>query len=156
MFPNDAFDITAAHRHFATDSFNVVWSFLDRPDRSPADDRMMLAAAHASLYHWMKIPGVSSQQLSVGYWQISRVYAVLGLAGEAKWAADLAHHYAENLSPFYKGCACEAKARADLVAGKTDDALKNLAIAQVYLQEIRDKDEVEILEADLKSLGLQQ
>lgn len=154
MTTSNILDIPAAHRHFAADIFNVVWSYLDKPDRSADEDRMMLAAAYASLYHWMRTPGVTSQQLSVAYWQISRVQATLKAADEACRTAELAQHYAETLPPFYKGCALEAQARAALTAGRTDDALKCLNMARDHLGAIDDKDEADILKADLDSLGL--
>ncbi len=154
MTTGNILDIPAAHRHFAADIFNVVWSYLDKPDRSAEEDRIMLAAAYASLYHWMNTPGVTAQQLSVGYWQLSRVQSTLKAADEAGRAAELARHYAETLPPFYKGCALEAQARAALTAGRTGDALKCLDMARTHLGEIDDEDEAEILRTDLDSLGL--
>ena len=40
------------HRKQAVDLFNFTWTLIDKPDRTPDDDDLMIHAAHASRYHW--------------------------------------------------------------------------------------------------------
>ncbi len=45
----------AAHRQLGIDLFNHVWTLLEEPARTTAQDDEMLHAAHASRYHWGKV-----------------------------------------------------------------------------------------------------
>lgn len=64
------------HRKFAVDLFNLVWSLLDKKDRSKDDGYKMVHAAHASRFHWGEIG--TPLHFERGEWQVSRVYSVLG------------------------------------------------------------------------------
>jgi hypothetical protein len=64
------------HRKFAVDLFNYVWTLLEKPDRTRAEDDTMLNAAHASRLHWEMVG--KPVNLARGDWQISHVYCVLG------------------------------------------------------------------------------
>lgn len=44
---NHDIDTAAAHRHFSTDCFNRVWGMLDKPDRTPEDDQLMVSITPA-------------------------------------------------------------------------------------------------------------
>jgi hypothetical protein len=48
--PSAGPDLTL-HRRLAAQWFNETWALLDKPDRTPADDAMMLHKAHASRMH---------------------------------------------------------------------------------------------------------
>lgn len=63
------------HRKFAVNSFNLVWSLLDKKDRTKEEDDKMVHAAHASRFHWGEIG--TAVGFERGEWQISRVYSVL-------------------------------------------------------------------------------
>ena len=69
------------HRKFATDCFNSTWNLLDKNKRTLEDDARMIHMAHASRYHWGEIG--TPLNFTRGDWQISRVYAVLGLGENA-------------------------------------------------------------------------
>lgn len=43
------------HRKFAVDLFNLVWSLLDKKDRTKEEDNKMVHAAHVSRFHWGEI-----------------------------------------------------------------------------------------------------
>ncbi len=45
----------ATRRTLAVELFNHVWTLLEKPDRTSAQDDEMLHAAHASRYHWGEI-----------------------------------------------------------------------------------------------------
>ena len=80
-------DEAAAHRYFAAHCFNQAWDLIEKEDRSPEDDRLMVATSHASIYHWLERADCDSEKLSVGYWQLSRVLSLTGSADEALKAA---------------------------------------------------------------------
>lgn len=125
------FDIAEAHRYFAADCFNRVWELLDNPGRGEDDHVRMVALAHASLWHWTARSDCTSQNLSIAYWLLSRVYATVGNAAEARRHGLLCLRHSGEESPFYLAYAHEALARAELLAG--DDA-----VAQHHLQTARD------------------
>jgi hypothetical protein len=63
-------------RQRAADLFNLVWRYLEKPDRTPEDDEAMVHAAHASRFYWGETGTAVNR--ARGDWQISRVYAILG------------------------------------------------------------------------------
>lgn len=72
------FDLNAAHRYFAAACFNRAWDFIDKPQRSPAEDDEMLHLNLTSLWHWSQRSDATPTNLSVGYCQVGRVYALQG------------------------------------------------------------------------------
>jgi hypothetical protein len=147
------FDVAAAHRHFAAECFNRAWSLIDRPSRTPAEDEGMVSAALASLWHWTERSDCTDQNLSVGHWQASRVYALVGQGESARRHAERALHFAAGCSPFYVGYAHEALTRAAVVLGDRAAAGEHLAQAQACAAAVTDAEERKMLESDLKSLG---
>ena len=78
------FDLTAAHRYFAAECFNRAWDLIDKPVRTPEEDQDMIHLNQASLYHWSQREDCTNRNLSVGNWQASRIYALLGQADNAR------------------------------------------------------------------------
>ena len=89
----------------------------------------MLLLSLASLWHWIQRPDCTPGNLSVGYWQVSRVYALLGQVEAARQYAQLClkSSQGEGALPFHLGYAYEALARAEMVG-------PNLAKMEEYLQ----------------------
>ncbi|MBN8629142.1 MAG: hypothetical protein J0M17_27025, partial [Planctomycetes bacterium] len=125
---------------------------LDRSHRSADDDLRMLAAAQASLWHWLNRADCTPRNLSVGYWLLARVYAVLGNADEARRYGLLSLEAARNEPPFYSGYAHEALARAAHVAGVEYLAADHVKEARRYAAEVAEADERAMLEKDLDEL----
>lgn len=146
-----AFDTIAAHRHFSAACFNGVWDLLEQPNRSPGDDVRLLAAAHASLWHWLQRPDCTPRNLSVGYWLLSRVYAVRESATEARRYGLLSLDAAAQEPPFYQGYAHEALARAARLAGDSRLAESHLAEARRFAAQVAEAEERAMLENDLAS-----
>ena len=144
-----SFDLAAAHRHFAAACFNGAWDLLERPNRTPDDDVRLLAAAHASLWHWLQRPDCSPRNLSVGYWLLSRVYAVLGNAAESRRYGLLSLRTAQGEPPFYQGYAHEALARAAHAAGDSQLVELHLIEARRFAEQVAEADERAMLENDL-------
>lgn len=128
------------HRKMAKQCFNETWDFLEKKNRSPADDMQMVHLTHASRYHWKFVgnPG----NLAVGDWQISRVYAALK-QGElsllfAKSSLELCvkNKLSELLPSAYEGMA-----RAYAVGRQPELAKDYIARARKELESIRDKED---------------
>jgi hypothetical protein len=146
------FDVPLAHRYFASDCFNLAWTFIDRADRRPEDDEAMLLAATASLWHWSQRADCTNENLSIGHWQASRASALAGHGENALRHALRSLDFAAGLSPFYQGYAYEALARA---AGRVGDASQYeqaLLAARSLLPEITDEGDRIALENDLATL----
>ena len=146
------FDIEAAHRYFAAHCFNQAWDLIDKQDRTPEEDRLMVALNQASIYHWSQRPDFTDQQRSVGYWQAARIQASLGNAGEAGRYAEICLAYSQALAPFYLGYAYEALARAAKLAGNTAKFQEYLAVAEGKAKQVSAQEERELLENDLAGL----
>jgi hypothetical protein len=120
--------------------------------RSTDEDLMMLHAAMASLWHWTQRDDVKAENLSIGYWQVSRVFNLLKQPDNARTYGLQALKYAEGLEPFFKGYAYETLARAEMLAD-------NRVIMMVYLEKARevtnlvtDEENKQLLLKDLESL----
>jgi hypothetical protein len=144
-----------ARRRLAADLFNRVWTLLETPDRTAAEDDEMLHAAHASRYHWGELE--SGARLARGEWQCSRVYAVLGRAEpalhHARRCLELCESEPGDLEEFDLPFAYEALARASAVAGDERRAREWLGQARAAAEAIADEDDRALLEADLATIG---
>jgi hypothetical protein len=147
------FDVAAAHKYFAAHCFNAAWDLIEKKDRTPEDDRMMVALNQASLYHWRERDDCNDQRLSVGYWQASRVQAVLGNAPEALRHAEVCLGHSGALPPFFLGYAHEALARAYSVANDARAARGHLDAALALAGKVAKKEDRELLLGDLHALS---
>jgi len=146
------FDLAAAHRYFAAHCFNGAWNLLDKPDRTEEDNRLMVALNMASLYHWSQRPDCSDMNRSVGYWQASRIHAVLGLAHDAQRYAETCLSFSGELEPFYLGYAHEALARAAALAGDRLRATEHVTLARACAAQVTDETERKMLLDDLAGI----
>ncbi len=152
MPPSPPIDLVTAHRWFSADFFNRTWGYLDKADRTCEDDQAMLSLAHASLAHWLQREDATPQNLSVGHWLLSRVYAVLELGEPAHRYGVLSLRNAEGEPAFYRAYAHEAIARAARVGGNEEPFREHLEKAKALLPEISDPEERALLEPDLAGL----
>jgi hypothetical protein len=153
MTKDPDFDLDAAHKYFAAHCFNRAWDLIEKADRTPADDRMMVSLNQASLFHWSQRPDIDDKRRSVGYWQASRIQALLGNAAEARRYADVCLSYSHKLEPFYLGYAFEALTRAARLAGNTAESKQFLAAAAVQAAKVSRTEDRALLEADLDGLS---
>lgn len=132
--------------------FNRTWELLDQKHRTRQQDEEMLHAAHASRYHWSRAG--RPLNLSIGEWQISRVYAVLGRIEPAIFHGRRALAIARRngLGRFYLAYAYEALARAHSLAGERRARDRCLARARRIGQTVRDADDRRMLEEDLATI----
>jgi len=143
------FDVAAAHRYFAAYCFNQAWTLIEKPDRTAEENLQMVALSQASIFHWSQREDFDDQRRSVGYWQASRIQAILGNAAEALRDAEVCLSCSAGLKPFYRGYAHEAMARACAVAGDAEAAARHLKTAHEFAASVIVKDAQAQLLADL-------
>ncbi len=116
----------------------------------------MIQLALASLWHWSQRDDCTPLNLSAGYWQASRVYALLGRAQNAGRYGQLALEASQQgePAPFYTDYAYEGLARAAAVAGDREQTEAYLALARQSAGQIADPEERNWLLADLKTIYL--
>lgn len=146
-------DLATVHRYFSATCFNAAWALVDKVDRTTADEQRLIETCYASLYHWRSREDCTDQNLSIGYWQLSRAHAVMGNGTEAKRAAEICLSHSENLEPFYLGYAYEALARAAWIAGDGNQAreVARQALAQAEL--VQQADHREMLTKDIQEFA---
>jgi hypothetical protein len=154
MSQSPPFDLARAHRWFSAECFNRVWALLDKADRTPDECERMISLAHASLAHWRERADCAPGKLSIGYWQVARVYAVLGQADNARRYGRLCLEASAAETPFLLGYAHEALARAEKLAGNASAALSHLAEAHRLAALVADAEDRRLLEADLAGLAV--
>ncbi|MEO3945135.1 hypothetical protein [Gorillibacterium sp. CAU 1737] len=143
-----------SHRELAVSCFNQVWDLLDKVTRTEQEDEQMAHLCHTSYWHWTQTPEHTVKNLSIGCWQLARVYAVLG-RGEtalryAKQCKDVS--LPAELAPFYKAYAFEAEARALQTLGLHEQAQEALQEAKKLAELITDLSSQEALLNDLKTI----
>ncbi len=148
------FDLEAAHRFFSTDCFNRAWGLIEKPDRTPDEDEEMIRMSLASTWHWTQRSDCKPTHLSVGYWQTSRIFSILGKANAARRYGQLSLDKCreEDIPPFYSGYAYEALARAEAVAGKVEKMEEYLNLAREKADAVDDPDSRKMLLDDLDTI----
>jgi DNA-binding transcriptional MerR regulator len=144
----------ATHRQLAVDLFNHVWTLLEMPDRTPAQNDEMLHAAHASRHHWGVVG--TPENRGRGEWQCSRVYAILGRAEPALWHGRryLALCEEHGIADWDLAFAHEAIARALAVAGDREGARAEVARARELAADIAEDEDRELVLSDLQSIEI--
>jgi tetratricopeptide (TPR) repeat protein len=142
------------HEAFSGGCFNKCWTLIEKADRSPEDVEDMLLLSQASLWHWKQRSDCRPMNLSVSYWQLSRVYALAGHYDQARLFGDkcLKVSRDNNLPPFYVGYAYEAQARTEVLNKDFTAAGSCLEKAEKELAGVTDKDEKDFLETDIAEL----
>ena len=152
--PNEpTFDLQAAHKYFSAHCFNSAWALIDKESRTPEENQLMIALNQASLWHWTQREDCTPKNMSIGYWQTSRIYALLGRDFPARKYGQLSLDNAKDAEPFFIAYAYEALARAAKVAGDTGTMTEHLAAARQHAEAINDADSKKMLEDDLATIG---
>ncbi len=147
------FDIKAAHKYFSAQCFNQAWDLMDKTVRTPEEEEQMIRLNQASLWHWTQRDDCTPKNMSIGFWQASRIYALLGQAQDARKYAKLSLENSRDEDSFYKGYAYEALARAEKVAGDRAKMEAYLQKARQCAEEVSDPENRKMLEADLDSIA---
>jgi len=156
MGKDAGFDLEKAHRHFSANCFNRAWDYIDKTNRTPEEDQAMLLLGMASLWHWTQRPDCTPTNLSIGYWQVSRIYSLLGKSDPAREFGQLCLNVSqsEEIEPFYLGYACEALARAEAVARDFAKAQEYIHLAHQASEKVSNVEDRQRLLADLASISL--
>ena len=142
------------HEAFSGGCFNKCWTLIDKADRSPEDVEDMLLLAQTSLWHWKQRSDCKPMNLSISYWQLSRVYALAGHYNMARLFGDKCLKVSKDnkIPPFYVGYAYEAQARAEVLNKDFKAARSCIEKAEKELASVTDKDEKGFLETDIVEL----
>lgn len=152
MIEKPEFDVSAAHKHFSAQCFNMAWGLIDKIDRAAEEDEQMICLSLASLWHWTQRDDCTERNMSIGYWQVSRVYALVGQADAARKYGLLSLECSTEKEPFYMGYAYEALARAESVAGDRKKMEEHLGKARGLAENVSEVESRKILLADLDSI----
>lgn len=151
---NDApFDLAVGHRWFSATFFNATWDLMDKADRTEDETEQMISLSHASLCHWRQRADCKPINLSVAYWQLSRVYALAKRVDESLNYAQHCLDVSEEVGAFYLGYAHEAMARATQLAGDTTACTEHLAAARDQASLVAEQDSRSALEGDLDAIA---
>ncbi|MFQ6676832.1 MAG: hypothetical protein ACE5D0_00810 [Fidelibacterota bacterium] len=144
---------TELHKYFSGRCYNKAWELIDKTDRNEGDTEEMVHYALASLFHWSKRKDCTIRHKSIGCWQVSRCYTLAGNIEQAERYGKLCLEFSKNEEPFYLGYAHEALARVHTLTGNREEKEKHLKIAKDLTKIIRDKEEKELLLADLRTIN---
>ena len=147
------FDLQSAHKYFSTTCFNRTWEFIEKQQRTEEDNQTMILLSMASLWHWTQRPDCAPNNLFGGYWQISRVYAIIGNAEQARIYGQLALKHGTEAGPFHEGYGHEALAHAEMVAGNKEQMRQHLEKARKLAETVTNAEEKKYLLADLDSMS---
>ncbi|MGD0977521.1 MAG: hypothetical protein ABR962_00090 [Candidatus Bathyarchaeia archaeon] len=140
------------HKKFAVDCFNLVWTFMDRKNRTKEEDDKMVHAAHASRFHWGEIG--TPLEFERGEWQISRVYTVVKRPESALYHAMRCLEICRenNIGDWDIAFAYEAVARAYAVAGQKTECKKYIELANKAGEQIKTKGDKDYLFSELRTI----
>jgi len=155
MTPKADFDMEKAHRYFAAECFNQAWDYIDKSTRTMEEDEQMLMLTMASFWHWTQRSDCTPGNLSIGYWQLSRVHALLRQAEPARHYGQLClkHSRGESTEPFHLAYAYEALARAESVNGDAAKRDEYLRLALEVGEALNDPETKKSLLADLSTIS---
>jgi hypothetical protein len=145
--------VTADHRALAVGYFNSTWELIDLANRTPEQDRDMVASALASRQHWSEAGG-TDQNLTVGDWQVAHVASLAGFADLATAFATAAYDRARsaNLPTWLQASTAEGMARAAACASDRAGYDKYAAEARELLAQVDDDEDRKLIESQLASI----
>ncbi|MFX0097583.1 MAG: hypothetical protein ACFE7E_07470 [Candidatus Hodarchaeota archaeon] len=140
------------HRKMGVDLFNLVWSLLDKKDRSKEEETRMIHTAHASRFHWGEIG--TPINFARGEWQISRVYSVLNRSQAAAYHGKRSLEICKknNIGDFDLAFAYESLARAYAVGGDRSQSEKYAELAKKAAEEIKKKEDRDYFLSELRTI----
>ena len=125
---------------------------MEQSTRSMDDDLAMLHTAISSLWHWTQREDATDENLSVGYWQVSRVYNLINQPNNARTYGLVSLQYAKELNPFLKGYAYETLARSEMQSGNRVALYFYLDKARELVGQVQDEEDRQLLLKDLESI----
>ncbi|MDD4663182.1 MAG: hypothetical protein PHD83_00770 [Caldisericia bacterium] len=154
MTENEKEKLEKANNYFAVECFNQIWTILDKPDKEAQELETILHLAHTSFWHWSQNPKAQPSNIAIGYWMLSRVYAVAKNTTQSLLYAQkcLEHNQTNKLNAFSFGYAYEALARAYYLIQHQEKMEECLQKGYEYVEKVQDAEEKQFLTADLNEL----
>ncbi|MEH7384925.1 hypothetical protein V7147_05860 [Bacillus sp. JJ1521] len=142
------------HKQLATECFNKVWDLLEKSDRTKNETEEMIHLCHTSFWHWTQVQDHTDQNLSIGYWQLSRVYAVAEHGEQALYYAERCVEISKNgeLASFYIAYGYEALARSYILLNQKDQAEEAIIQVKRYTELVKIEKSKNLLLEDLADL----
>ena len=149
------FDLEAAHKYFSADCFNRAWDLIEKKDRSPEENDNMLALSMSSFWHWTQRKDCTAENLSVAYWQLSRIFVLLDQSFNALRYGELCLVISQDpsLPPYCLGYAYEALARAHMKLGSEEKAIAYMEQAKKVSMRMKDPETRKSLLSDLDTIS---
>lgn len=141
------------HKKLGITYFNSTWDLLDKTDRNKDEDAKMIHFAHGSRLHW-ELSGAPVLNLVRGDWQISRVYAVLGLGESALYHAKrcLTKTIDNNIGDFDLVFAHECMANAYKVTGYQKGMNEHLELGFESVDQVEKDGDKEYCKGELENI----
>jgi hypothetical protein len=141
-------------RALGVELYNKTWELLE----AGADADEIVDTAHASALHWRNAAGATAANRARSHWLCSHVYAVVG-------RPEPALHHAERclsvvlsepgeMEEFDLPVAYEALARANAVAGNSEEARRFIELGRAETAKIADVEDREQLESQFAEIGV--
>jgi tetratricopeptide (TPR) repeat protein len=148
------FDLGVAHKYFAAECFNRAWDLIEKKDRSQEENDAMLALSMSSFWHWTQRSDHNAENISVAYWQLSRIFVLLDQSFNALRYGELCLAISKDpsLPPYCLGYAYEALARAHMKLGSTEKAMTYIEEAKKVSEDMKDPKTKKMLLADLETI----
>lgn len=145
-------DAAAARRSFAVAAFNGAWDLIDKPDRTPADDRQMLTLAFAARWHWGEIG--TAENTTIADWQVAHVASLIGESSLALAYAQAAYDEARkgDLPDWLRASTAEGLARAHASAGDRAAYEKYAGEARELASKLDEEEDRELILGQLASI----
>jgi len=139
-------------RQLGVDLFNGTWELMEKADRTPDDDALMIHIVHASAYHWLQVG--KPENFARSHWLCSRVYSVLSRSEPAIYHAKFVLDICERngIGDWDLAFAYEALARAYAVAGDSAESGRWLAKAHEASANIAEDEDRELVLSDLATI----
>ncbi|MBL9141995.1 MAG: hypothetical protein JNK53_09035 [Phycisphaerae bacterium] len=145
-------DLAIAHKFFSAECFNKTWELMKQAERTPEEEVLMVSLSHASLYHWSQRADCQPINISIAFWQLSRVNALLGRPTDAYGYAVLCLAKSDALPPYYRGYAYEALARSEKLSGNASAAAAHIAMARSLATLVESQQDRDVLLNDLAQI----
>lgn len=142
------------HRSLAASCFNKTWEYLRKRELNSMEAEEMIHVSHASFWHWTQVEDHTPLNISIGTWQLARVYAVAGLPERAEYFAQQCIEVGENndLPAYYVGYGYEAIARAKALQGERRAAQDLISRASRLADQVQELDDRMVLLDDLNTI----
>lgn len=146
------FDLAAAHKYFSAECFNRAWDLIDKKKRTPEEDEQMLRLSLASTWHWSQREDCTQTNMAVGYWQTSRIYALLAQPDYARRYGQMSLEACSEDQPFFLAYAYEALARAESLAGDKQKMSEYMEKARELAEKVPESDDKKLILDDLNTI----